>query len=257
MATTDRPPGRTVPSRGSVLTDRTAVVTGASSGIGAAIATELARAGAAVVATGRDPEALARLSAQAREEAVDLHMFAADITDPDGRKRLLDAAREAVGQISVLVHSAGAYRSGPLSGASLDDFDDQYSVNVRAPYAITQLMLPDLVTTRGDIVFVNSTQGLTAGPAVGQYAATKHALRAVADSLRAELGSEGPRVCTILPGRTATAMQRRIFAAEGRDWQPEALMQPEDVAAMVRSVIELPRRAEVTEIVMRPGHRLR
>lgn len=242
------PPGR--------LTGRAAVVTGASSGIGHAIALDLAAAGASVLATGRDGAALSQLARTAAAGRVDLRVFATEITDADGRERLVETARAELGEISVLVHSAGVYHSGPMTMASLADLDDQYAVNLRAPYALTQLLLPDLTRTLGDIIFVNSTQGLSASPEVGQYAATKHALRAIADSLRGELGPKGPRVCTILPGRTATAMQRKIFETEGRDWDPEALMQPEDVAAMVLSVVELPRRVEVTDIVMRPAQKV-
>ncbi|MEX5633571.1 SDR family oxidoreductase [Parafrankia sp. FMc2] len=244
----DPPPGR--------LADRAAVVTGASSGIGYAVALDLAAAGAAVLATGRDDAALSRLAHAADRRGLDVRVFATEITDARGREKLAETAREALGEVSVLVHSAGVYHSSPMSIASLADLDDQYAVNLRAPYALTQLLLPDLTRSFGDIIFVNSTQGLAAGPAVGQYAATKHALRAIADSLRAELGPTGPRVCTILPGRTATAMQKKIFESEGRDWDPEGLMQPEDVAAMVLSVVELPRRVEVTDIVMRPARKV-
>ncbi|OAA25595.1 short-chain dehydrogenase of unknown substrate specificity [Frankia sp. EI5c] len=238
------------------LAGRVAVVTGASSGIGYAVALELAAAGAAVLATGRDRAALSRLAGAAAHRGLAVRVHPAEITAAAGRERLVETARNQLGDISILVHSAGVYHSGPMSLASLSDLDDQYAVNLRAPYALTQLLLPDLTRTAGDIIFVNSTQGLAASPEVGQYAATKHALRAIADSLRAELGSKGPRVCTILPGRTATAMQKRVFELEGRDWDPEGLMQPEDVAAMVLSVLELPRRAEVTDIVMRPARKV-
>jgi NADP-dependent 3-hydroxy acid dehydrogenase YdfG len=87
---------------------------------------------------------------------------------------------------------------------------------------------------------------------VGQYAASKHALRAIADSLRDEVNPDGVRVLSVFLGRTASPMQADIYRAEGRRYQPEQLMQPEDVAAVVINALSLPRTAEVTEVRMRP-----
>jgi NADP-dependent 3-hydroxy acid dehydrogenase YdfG len=117
---------------------------------------------------------------------------------------------------------------------------------------LTRLCLPALRASHGQVVFVNSTQGIAAGRGVGAYAASKHALRALADSLRQEVNADGVRVLSVYPGRTATPLQAAVFAAEGRAYAPEALMQPEDVAAMVLAAVTLPRTAEVTEIMMRP-----
>ena len=101
-------------------------------------------------------------------------------------------------------------------------------------------------------MFVNSTVGLEARAGVGQYASTQHALRAIADALRAEVNSDGVRVLSVYLGRTATARQARIFRLEGRHYAPELLMQPDDVAEIVLAALRLPRTAEVTEIRMRP-----
>ncbi len=105
---------------------------------------------------------------------------------------------------------------------------------------------------RGQIVFINSWAGFNARAGAGQYAATKHALRAIADSLREEVNSEGLRVLSVFPGRTATPMQETMHAIEGKEYLPERLQQPEDVAAVVVNALLLPRTAEVTEIRMRP-----
>jgi len=101
-------------------------------------------------------------------------------------------------------------------------------------------------------VFINSTQGLRAAAGVGQYAATKHAMKAIADSLRDEVNAAGVRVTSVFLGRTATEMQRAIFALEGRQYQPGRLIQPADVAEIVLSLLLLPRTTEVTDIVLRP-----
>jgi NADP-dependent 3-hydroxy acid dehydrogenase YdfG len=141
---------------------------------------------------------------------------------------------------------------GPHSGAAIGDLDRQYRTNVRGPYLLTQALLPFLRPCHGQIVFMNSTVGLEARADVGQYASTQHALRAIADALRAEVNSDGVRVLTVYLGRTATARQARIFQLEGRRYSPDLLMQPDDVAQMVMAALLLPRTAEVTEIRMRP-----
>ncbi|OHV36127.1 short-chain dehydrogenase [Pseudofrankia sp. EUN1h] len=231
------------------------MVTGASSGIGRAISLRLARDGARVLATGRNEQALESLVKEADSVGLTLDHFPADLTDPDERAGLLDAAHGSLGAVSVLVHSAGAYRRGQLAQARITDLDLQFAVNVHAPYTLTQGLIPDLVRTNGDVVFVNSTQGLAASAGVGQYAATKHALRAVADSLRAEMSNAGVRVCSIFPGRTATPMQERIFQAEDRAWRPDCLLWPDDLADVVAHALALPARAQVTELTVWPTHR--
>jgi len=105
---------------------------------------------------------------------------------------------------------------------------------------------------RGQIVFVNSSVGLIARANVGQYAATKHALKAIADSLREEVNADGVRVLSIFPGRTATPMQELVHKMEGRVYQPERFTQPEDIAQVVINTLALPRTAEVTDISIRP-----
>ncbi len=101
-------------------------------------------------------------------------------------------------------------------------------------------------------MFINSSAGLRAGAGISQYAATKHALKAIADSLREEINAEGLRVLSVYPGRTATPMQASVHAMEGKAYHPERLMQPEDVAAVVINALKLPRSAEVTDISVRP-----
>jgi NADP-dependent 3-hydroxy acid dehydrogenase YdfG len=150
--------------------------------------------------------------------------------------------------IDVLVISSGAYaRSQDRAG-----FEDLLAANLLGPYALVRRLLPSLVGAQGQVVFINSTQALKATAEVGQYAATKHAMKAIADSLRDEVNLEGVRVASMFLGRTATGMQEAIFAAEGREYTPERLVQPEDVARIVLSVLRLPRTAEVTDLVIRP-----
>jgi NADP-dependent 3-hydroxy acid dehydrogenase YdfG len=127
-----------------------------------------------------------------------------------------------------------------------------FAANVSGPMHLTRLLLPSLRQTQGQIVFINSTQGLAASPGVGMFAATQHALRAMADSLRDEVNGDGVRVLTVYPGRTATPRQARIFEFEGRPYAPERLLQPEDIATMIIASLKLPTTAEVTNLTIRP-----
>jgi NAD(P)-dependent dehydrogenase (short-subunit alcohol dehydrogenase family) len=141
---------------------------------------------------------------------------------------------------------------GQLEVAPVEDFDWQYRINGRAPYALTQALLPMLRARRGQIVFINSSVGLGARANVGQYAATKHALKAIADSLRGEENADGLRVLSVFLGRTATPMQQAVHEMEGRAYHPKRLMRPEDVATVEINALSLPRSAEVTDISIRP-----
>jgi NAD(P)-dependent dehydrogenase (short-subunit alcohol dehydrogenase family) len=183
----------------------------------------------------------------------DIKEFKADLTIQEQLKPLLGYLEGRASGLDFLIHCAGVMRQQALESARIEDFDLQYSVNVRAPYILTQHLLPLLTAARGQVVFVNSTAGLTAKrPEISQYSATKHALRAIADSLREEVNEKGIRVLSVYLGRTATPMQEAIHQLEGRAYQPETLLQPRDVAAVVLQALLLPPTAEVMDISMRP-----
>jgi NADP-dependent 3-hydroxy acid dehydrogenase YdfG len=229
-----------------------AIVTGASGGIGRAIAVLLARNGAAVCAVGRNEAMLAETVQQ-----VQLHSralpFQADLTIDKNISRLENLLETGFRGLEILVHSAGVIHHGPMQSARVEDLDEQYSSNVRAPYLLSKSLLPLLKVSHGQIVFIHSTLSVSARqPNVGQFAATQHAMKAIADSLREEVNGDGVRVLSVFPGRTATERQKRLYKLADKAYQPELLMQPEDIAAMVVAALCLPRTAEVTEISMRP-----
>jgi len=233
------------------LTGRVATVTGASSGIGRAIALELARHGARLCLIGRDAERLEETKAAAQAPS-EVTTFQFDLTAQNSHAPFWQHLQQ-MARLDILVHGAGVFHQDPLAQASVEDFDWQYQTNVRAPYALTQRVLPLLTAARGQIVFLNSSLGQTVKrPEVGQYAATKHALKAVADSLREELNPQGVRVLSVYLGRTATPMQEALSRQEGRDYRPDTLLQPEDVASFVIQALLLPPTAEVTDISIRP-----
>ena len=234
------------------LSGQIAVVAGATSDVGRTVCLSLAAAGAGLCLLGRDPRTLEDLAKIVRSLTDKVLACPVDLTsDISVAEAAARVGREA-GRVDVLVHSAGVFEMAPHENAALADLDRQYQTNVRGPYLLTQALLPRLRACRGQIVFVNSTVGLEARAGVGQYASTQHALRAIADTLRAEVNSDGVRVLSVYLGRTATARQARIFRLEGRPYAPELLIQPDDVAEIVVAALRLPRTAEVTEIRMRP-----
>jgi len=235
------------------LAGNVAVVTGASSGIGRAVAFALAGQGAAICLVGRDRP---RLEETARQAASTSPRTTIEQADFESDASVDDLARRLVGnlpRIDVLVHAAGLIRIGALAQSDVQDLDAQYRVNVRAPVRLTQALLPMLRASQGDVVFVNSSAGHRVGRANGFYASTKHALRALADNLRDEVNEDGVRVTSVYPGRVATPLQQRLSAIEGREYEPERLLQPDDVAAVILAAIRLPRTGEVTDINIRPA----
>ncbi len=222
---------------------QTALITGASGGIGSAIARSLAEEGVRLFLVGRNLEKL----------TVAGEAFQADLTDDAQLRATAAKVREVFGGVDLLIHSIGLFRAGPIETLPVEDLDAQYRVNLRVPYLLTQELLPSLIERQGQVVFINSGAGShPARGSWGAYSATKHALRALADSLRDEVNRKGVRVLTVFPGRTATPMQEEVHRFEGRPYDPSRFLQPEDVAASVLQALRLPRTAELTDLHIRP-----
>lgn len=234
------------------LENRVAVVTGASSGIGKAIAVSLAAHGALLCLAARRLEKLEEVAECVRPTTSRVKSYRVDLMSDQEVLAFAAGLKQDFGHVDILIHSAGVISMGQLDNAPVEDFDRQYKVNVRAPYILTQALLPMMRSCQGQIVFINSSVGLNARAGVGQYAATKHALKAIADSLREEVNTDGLRVLSLFLGRTASAMQAAVHEMEHRAYQSERLMQPEDVASVVINALTLPRTAEVTDISIRP-----
>ena len=234
------------------LANQIAAVTGAGSGIGRAMAQALAAGGARVCLVGRTREKLEATAASINAGMPRPHVFPIDLTvDAQIETLKLDLER-AFGQVDVLVHSAGVISKGRLEDHAVEGLDLQYRANVRAPYLLTQSLLPLLRVRPGQIVVVNSSVALRAPAGVSQFSASQHSLKAIADSLRDEVNPYGVRVLNVFPGRTATPRQAALYKLEGKEYQPHQLLQPEDIASMAMTALSLPRTAEVTEIHIRP-----
>lgn len=236
-----------------LLTGQTAVVTGASSGIGRAIALELAKAGVELFLVGRDRARLEPVVIAAQELGAEAVGQVLDLTNEAPVRDFAAALSSRQLALDILVHSAGVVALAPLAEAALADFDTQYRLNLRAPFLLTQALLPAIKQAKGQIVFINSGAGLRANAHWSQYAATKHGLKALADSLRDEVGPDDVRVVSVYPGRTASPMQEAVHRMEGRAYHPERLVQPADVAEQVVAALRQPRRAVVTDLSIRPG----
>ncbi|MFI5092231.1 MAG: SDR family oxidoreductase [Candidatus Acidiferrales bacterium] len=234
------------------LKNQVAVVTGASSGIGKAIALALAGQGAEVCLVARRRELLKTAADQIGKSGGRGQVCPADLTKDEDIRELAQQVQRGPGRVDVLVLCGGAIFHGPLERAPLAEFDMMYRANLRGHYALTQALLPLLRKQKGQIVFINSSAGLRSPATVGQFSATQHAFRAVADSLRDEVNADGIRVLSVYPGRTATPRMAALFEKEGKQYRPELLMQPEDIASMVTHTLCLPRTAEVTDISIRP-----
>jgi NADP-dependent 3-hydroxy acid dehydrogenase YdfG len=221
-----------------------ALVTGASRGIGAATARALAGSHD-VLLGGRDTDALAELATAlpgARPWPVDL-------TDESS---VADAVA-GIDTLDVLVHSAGIAEIGPLSATSVDVWRRTFDVNVIAVAELTRLLLPALRAVKGRVILVNSGQGRRAAPGWGAYAASKFALSAFADVLRAEEETSGVRVTSVFPGRTDTDMQRGVRATEQGEYEPSRYLRPDSVAAAIRFVVDGPADAAIPEVSIRPA----
>lgn len=209
-------------------------MTGASGGIGAAVTRALASTHEVWLGGRTIPDDL-----PGRPWPVDLLDFEA-----------LPEATKDIGDLDVLVHSAGVTRLGPLADTDVQTWQDTFNLNVVAVAELTRVLLPKLRAARGHVILINSGAGIRVNANWGAYAASKFALRAYADALRAE--EPGIRVTTIFPGRTDTDMQRGVREAEGGDYEPEKYLKPETVAQAVRNAIDLPADAHPTEVIIRP-----
>jgi len=235
---------------------RMCVVTGATSGIGECLALSLVKRGDLVWALGRNAERLGLLASTAAGFTGRLVPVEADL---ESEHQIEAASRLILGEakeIDVLAHSAGAMALGSFESLEPSTLDALYRVNIRAPFALTRHLLAALKAAHGQIVFVNSSAGLRASAENALYAATKHGLKALADGLRDEVNPEGVRVISVYPGRTATPMQRSVHDHEGRDFDPDLLLQPEDVVDVVLAALDHPETGEVTDVSVRPMRKL-
>jgi short-subunit dehydrogenase len=236
----------------SQLSTGTAIVTGASQGIGKSIATALAAEGVDTILASRSLEKLDAVREEIGDCAGNVRCMKVDLSDPSSISKFVSDVQSKMRNLSILVNCAGMYDRGSMQDSSAERLDEMFATNVRGTYALTTALLPLLKEASGDIVFINSTIVFSAARDSGQFAATQHALLSIANTIRDEVNDDGIRVLTVFPGRTATPRQKKIFESEGKEYVPDKLLQPADVAEMVLACLKLPVTAEVVDLHIRP-----
>ncbi len=219
-----------------------ALVTGASSGIGRATALLLAQAGARVMATARNHDALKALSEEAGGAGT-IDALAGDLTDETFRRKLVNQTAGSLGGLDLLVNAAGIIASADWEHTSLEEWDRMMDINLRSLFALTRLALPHIRKTRGSIVNVSSVTGTRAFPGVLAYCVSKAATDQLTRCLALELAPAGVRVNAVNPGVVVTNLHRAggmpedkyaAFLEHSKSTHPLGRVgRPEEVAAAI------------------------
>lgn len=238
------------------------MVTGASAGIGEAVAHRLARAGARLAICARRGQRLDELRTriEADVQGAEVMCLPLDLRDTDGIPTMFDAIRKRLGGVDVLVNNAGLGRHAPLMSGSTEDWKEMFDVNVMALCVCTREAVTDM-RARGDaghVVHIASMASHRVPLESGVYSATKFAVRSLTEGLRRELREAGSaiRVSAVSPGFVETE-----FASVYRKDDPDAAkntyerypcLQPDDIAATVQFVLEAPAHVQVHDVLVRP-----
>lgn len=242
---------------------RPAIVTGASSGIGAATAEELARRGFPVALGARRTEKLTALVSKIRDNGGEAVAFSLDVTDPDSVKSFVAQSIDALGEIELLVSGAGDMFPGRIHELPTEAFNNQIQVHLVGANRMATAVLPDMVARRrGDVIFVGSDVALQQRPHMGAYGAAKAALVAMVRNLRMELEGTGVRASIVHPGPTLTEMGWNLSAEQVgpmlEDWakwgqaRHSYFLRPEDLARAIAFVAETPRGAHIVDMEVQP-----
>jgi len=234
--------------------DKVVLVTGASSGIGAGIARELAAAGARLMLGARRAERLESLAAEIAAAGGTVETRRLDVTDRADVAAFAEAARAAWGRIDVIVNNAGVMPLSPMASMKVEEWDRMVDVNIKGVLHGIAAVLPGMLAQgSGHIVNIASVGALTVSPTAAVYCATKFAVRAISDGLRQE--NDRLRVTCIHPGVVESELAETITdetaAALMTSYRAIAL-QPDAIARAVRYAIEQPEDVDVNEIVVRP-----
>jgi NADP-dependent 3-hydroxy acid dehydrogenase YdfG len=240
------------------LKGRVALVTGASSGIGAAAAEALAAAGATVAVAARRADRLDSLVSKIEKAGGQAIALPGDIIDEQVAQGVVTETLRRLGRIDILVNSAGVIDSGGVENADTARYRRVIDINLMASlYTSRAVIGPMRAQGGGDIINISSTAGRRAAVLFNAYSASKFGLTGMTEALRQEVGRHGIRVCIIEPGATETEVSVGIADPKFRQFisdhvSKEGAMKPEDVAGAILFVVSLPPRANVSQLLIRP-----
>lgn len=225
------------------------LITGASQGIGAAIATTFAREirGVRLALVARQETKLAAVARACERLGAKAAIFLCDVSDEAAVAALAEAVKRRFKAVDVLVNNAGSFAGATLTEMSVAQFDRLIAANLRSVFLVSRAFLPGMIARRrGDIFNMSSIAGLIAYPGGSGYSAAKFGVSGLSKVMRAELRSQGVRVCCVYPGATVSPSWKGSGVDEQR------MMPAEDVARAFVDVYRLSRRTVVEEIVLRP-----
>lgn len=225
---------------------KTILVTGAGRGLGRTLAEQLSARGDKVIAHARTESALDGVPHDAK--------LVLDLAEPAA---IADAvAALGLDRLDGVIHNAGIAHIAPVADQTLEWWEQTLTINVTAPAELTRVLLPALRAARGHVVFVNSGAGITAGPKWSSYAASKHALKALADSLRGEEQPNGVRVTSVYPSHFDTDMQRRVREQYDADYDRSRATSPESIAKTIADLFHTPEDMVINELRIEPPNPL-
>lgn len=225
------------------------VVTGASQGIGAAIARAFAADvdGVRLALVARNAGRLAAVARSCAALGATAEIFPCDVSDEVAVDKLEATVRGRFGAVDVLINNAGKYVGAPFLSTTVAEFDRMVSANLRSLFLVTRVFAPAMVRRRrGDIFNMGSIAGLTALPGASAYSAAKFGVAGLSKTMRAEFKDKGVRVCCVHPGATVSPSWRGSGVSAAR------MMPAEDVARAFLALFRMTRRTVVEEIVLRP-----
>lgn len=236
------------------MSNKVILITGASSGIGAGIARELAASGATLLLGARRVDRLETLAAQLKQQGAEVAVAALDVTSRASVQQFAEVALEKWGRIDVMINNAGVMPLSPLASLKVDEWDQMIDVNIKGVlYGIAAVLPPMLAREAGHIINIASIGALSVSPTAAVYCATKFAVRAISDGLRQE--NTQLRVTCIHPGVVESELASTITdpaAAALMDDYRSIALQPAAIGRAVRFAIEQPDDVDVSEIVVRP-----